>query len=91
MKELKGLEPIKFKEANKNLGRPSNMTEEECKSLWVYNDGYGCISCWKMTFRQRLSALFFGKIWLSVLSGKTQPPVWIGCAKNLFVKAEGEK
>lgn len=78
------MKAIKFKEANKNLLRPPNMTEEECKNLWVYTDGKQCISCWKMSFLQRLSALFFGRVWLSVLGGYTQPPVWLYCAKTVF-------
>lgn len=39
---------IKFKEANKNLSKPENMTDEECGSLWVYSDGRQCISCWRL-------------------------------------------
>ena len=80
------LKAIKFKEANKNLLKPSDMTDDECSSLWVYSDGRECISCWKLSFAQRISALLFGKIWLSVLSGKTQPPVWVGCGKTMFIK-----
>ena len=78
--------PIKFPEANKELLKPANMTDEECGSLWVYNDGRECISCWRLPLRQRLAALFFGRVWLSVLSGYTQPPVWVDCAKTVFVK-----
>ena len=78
------MKPIKFKEANKNLLKPENMTDEECSSLWVYTDGEQCISCWKLSFKQRLSALIFGRVWLSVLSGQTQPPVWVDCKKTVF-------
>ena len=85
---LPPLAPVKFPQANKNLTKPSNMTDEECKSLWVYNDGSQCISCWKLTFRQRLAVLFHGTIWLSVLSGHTQPPVWLACDKTVFSETE---
>ena len=78
------MKPVKFKEANKNLLKPNNMTDEECSNLWVYTDGEQCISCWKMTIKQRLSALFFGKVWISVLSGQTQPPIWLDCTKTVF-------
>ena len=80
------MKPIKFKEANKNLMKPSSMTDEECGSLWVYDDGTQCISCWKLNFWQRLNALFRGKIWLSVLGGGTQPPVWLQSYKTPFEK-----
>lgn len=82
------MNPIKFKEANKNLLKPNNMTDEECKSLWVYTDNQQCISCWKMTFKQRIKALLFGKVWLSVYSGQTQPPVWLDCDKTVFKESD---
>lgn len=53
------------------------MTESECSSLHVWCDGYQCVSVWKATFIERLKILFTGKVWLGVLSGKTQPPVFV--------------
>jgi hypothetical protein len=84
------MEPREFKEANKNLLKPEGMTEE-CGSLPVFTDGKQCISLWQMTWRERLSALFFGRIWLSVYSGQTQPPVWLSAERQVFkdVKEEG--
>lgn len=78
------MKPIKFKQANKNLLKPDNMTDKECSSLWVYTDGKHCVSCWKMSLRQRIAALIFGKVWLCVLSGSTQPPVWLDCDRTVF-------
>lgn len=80
------LKPVKFPEANKNLLKPDSMTDEECSSLWVYNDGKECVSCWHLNWKQRILAIIFGKIWLSILSGHTQPPVWIDCGKTVFIK-----
>lgn len=77
---------IKFKEANKNLLKPESMTDEECGSLWVYSDGRECISCWRLTWKERIKALLFGNVWLSVLSGCTQPPVWLACDDTVFIK-----
>lgn len=87
---MSALKPIKFPEANKILLKPNSMTDEECRSLWVHTDGEQCISCWKLSFKQRLSALLFGRIWLSVHSGFTQPPVWVACEKTPFIKATCE-
>ena len=78
--------PIKFKEANRVLLRPSNMTDDECKPLWVYTDRKECVSCWKLTWMDRIKALLFGKVWLIVLSGDTQPPVALMCEDSAFVK-----
>lgn len=83
------MKAIKFKYANRNLLKPQSMTDEECSSLWVFTDGKQCVSCWKLNWKERLSALFFGKIWLGVLSGATQPPVWLDSTRTIF--EEGRK
>jgi Zn-finger protein len=83
------MKPIKFKEANKILSKPESWGEEkECGLLPVFTDGEQCISCWKLSFIQRINALFFGKVWLSTYTGKTQPPVWLDCKKTVFEKPE---
>jgi len=78
------MEPIKFKYANKDLLKPEGWADEQCRSLPVFTDGRQCISLWKMTWRERLSALFFGNVWLFVHSGQTQPPVALMATKNIF-------
>ena len=77
---------VRFPEANRNLTKPQNMTDEECGSLWVFTDGCQCVSCWKLTWRQRLNLLLHGTIWLGVLSGGTQPPVWMTAAETVFFR-----
>jgi len=80
------MQPIIFEQANKNLLKPEGMTDEECGSLPVFTDGKVCISLWQMTWRERLSALFFGRVWLFVTSGATQPPVGLMAEKQIFGK-----
>jgi hypothetical protein len=80
------MKPIDFPQSTKVLQRPSVMAESECQSLPVWNDGKQCVSCWKPTLIERLKILFYGKVWLGVLSGNTQPPVFIS-GENVFVKA----
>ena len=82
------MRPREFPEANKVLMKPEGMTEEECGDLHVYNDGYHSISLWRPSFMERMSILFFGKVWLYVVSGKTQPPVTLWGTKNVFKKAD---
>jgi hypothetical protein len=78
------MEPMKFEQANRNLLKPEGMTDDECGPLPVFSDGTQCISLWKMTWRERLSALFFGKVWLFVYSGHTQPPVGLMAMNEIF-------
>lgn len=78
------MEPINFKQSNVKLGKPEGMTDEQCGSLPAFTDGKQVVSCWKMSFKERINALLFGRVWLSVQSGKTQPPVWNVCEKTCF-------
>lgn len=80
------MKPIQFKQATIELQRPISMTDEECASLPICRTEEGtCISCWKANFWQRIKFLFHGKIWLGVVSGHTQPPVWLDCTNTVFI------
>jgi hypothetical protein len=79
------MKPIKFKEANHDLIKPEGMTED-CGSLPVCFTGTEIVSLWRMTWKERISALLFGKTWLSVYSTHSQPPVALSCRKRYFYK-----
>lgn len=79
------MKPIDFPQSTKVLQKPSTMTDEECSSLHIWNDGKQCVSCWKPTFKERLNILFGGNVWLGVYSGKTQPPVFVS-GEQVFEK-----
>ena len=80
------MKPVKFKEAEIELKKPESMSDAECGSLWIYRKDDECISCWETSLWNRIKFLFHGKIWLGVLSGKSQPPVWLDCTKTVFLK-----
>jgi len=83
------MKPVKFPEANRELTRPDGMTEEECSSLFVWSDDERCLSLWRPTWRERLRFLFYGELWLFVLSGDTQPPVSLQFHYPFKVKNNG--
>jgi len=78
------MKPINFKEANTTLVRPSTRTPDECSPLPVFTDGQQTISCWNLSFRERMTALLTGRVWLSVKYGDVQPPVVLKCSKSFF-------
>lgn len=87
MQGTRAMMPIAFAQRTKTLAKPPSMTDEECGSLDVFEDhqSHALISCWRMTWRERLSALFFGRVWLWVMSGTvTQPPVSLQVSRNIF-------
>lgn len=78
--------PSKFKYMNATLGAPLNWDGQDMGDLPVWTDGTQCVSLWKMSLRERLSALLHGHIWLFVLAGKTQPPVSLLATKEALEK-----
>lgn len=79
------MKPINFSEANTELKKPKSMTSDECQPLPVFRNGSQCISCWRPTWRERLSILIYGKVWLRIY-GSDQPPVTIRGYKTAFIK-----
>lgn len=84
------MKPINFKHQTKELqpsGKQYSGNVIGVQSLPIFSDGEQCVSCWQMTWRERLSALFFGRAWLAILSGSTQPPVVIEITKEYLKEA----
>lgn len=86
--------PVSFVEHNRVLESPPNWDSEssgECGSLPCFTDGFQTISLWKLNWIERLQILWRGKLWLSVLSGSTQPPVWLTTERTPFVTDSKEQ
>ncbi len=86
------MRPAKFKQANRTLSPPSGQAYSDnvdgVNALHVWADGEQCVSLWQMSWRERLAALFYGRVWVAVLSGETQPPIYAEASKSYF--ADGE-
>lgn len=82
------MNPSDFKYSNTVLNPPKDAEYSDNVSdvipLPVWTDGEQCVSCWRPSLRERISILLFGKVWLGVLSGRSQPPVYLtGTRKHL--------
>lgn len=66
-------------EANINLIPGSSGADEDLPALkTTTSSGMPCfVSCWRLSWRERILALVGGRIWLNVL-GNGHPPVWVG-------------
>ena len=69
------MKPIDFDEQTKVLTKPAGMTDEQCGSLPVFCNGEQIISRWQMSWWERIKVFCSGKIWVSVWSGHTSPPI----------------
>lgn len=78
--------PADFRESLVAL-QPSGQkySESEVTPLPVWTDGELSVSCWKLSLRERLLALLFGRAWISMLvGGDTQPPVALAIHPTFF-------
>jgi len=67
------MRPIKTKEM-KHVLLAAPGDEHRVQALPIKRSNNGVSSCWKMSFKERVIALFTGKIWFECL-GKTHPPI----------------
>ena len=79
--------PTSFDESDAVLGRPSEMTDDQCGPLSIkrveYSDGTPVvISCWKLTQEELDEINKTGRVWLGIL-GVTMPPSWISGTKPI--------
>lgn len=92
------MKPVKFKEVN------ATMMPEEYQSLikahpkeredgklpiCVLSDGW--LSCWKLSFADRIRAVIFGRVWIYNFSPKYHYPISMECMRNIFVKLKTHK
>lgn len=84
------MQPVDFPEKTIDLQKPASMTDEECGPLPIYRDGTVCVSCWRPTWRERFSILFFGRIWVHVWSGLSQPPIALQGLRTIFKRVKPE-
>lgn len=88
------MKPIKFKQANVNLTAPKDWNDKDngkCGDLAVYVDKKLVVSCWRLSFMDKIKLVFNRKVrvWMFVhTTSMTQPPVSFSVAKTVFYKNE---
>lgn len=80
---------VPFPEANFTYKRPQNMTPEQCYDLPCYRSSNLTVSCWRLSFRDRLRVLLGKHVWLYLLMDG-HPPVAI-LPDSPFPKSEKPK
>jgi hypothetical protein len=86
------MEPTDFEQPSTKLRAPEGH-EASVLALPIYryvetHDGTEVpivVSCWRATWRERLSVLLFGRVWLRVW-GQTHPPIALDATQTIFNK-----
>lgn len=61
------MKPIKFKHCNIEIAKSQDEYETLHALIIDSPEGY-IVSCWKLSFKERIKILFIGKVWLSLMS-----------------------
>lgn len=79
------MKPIPFKEAASVFG--ADQPEYLPLPAFRHSDDWKCVSsCWKMNWKERITVLFTGKVWVSMPTfGKALNPVKISIDKPEMV------
>lgn len=79
------MRPIHFSESNAQLLAGDIP---DCGDLTVYKAGTQIVSKWKMSWRERLSALCYGVAFVSVRARETSPPIAVWVERQAFRKED---
>jgi len=63
---------------NRSLLPPPGVSESQCHTLHVFNNGTCSVSCWELTDEEWEEVLRTRRIYASVWYGSSQPPMLIG-------------
>jgi len=85
------MKPINFPESNLKLQKPPGMTDKDCAPLPIHTDGQTCISCWELSHEEINTIIKNRVVWIGVLSGETQPPVWLSADRPFEEKRMASK
>jgi len=84
--------PIDFPESNLNLSvceEHAKQGVEPMKAAFAQfpNGTQGVLECWRLSWKERLGALFLGRVWVSLMVGRTHvPPVSVWVERSPFPK-----
>lgn len=71
--------PIPWHGQNRRLIAPANIAKDIIQDLPVFNNGKLSVSCWQLTEIELCDIIQNGgKIYLAVVFGPSQPPVFVG-------------
>jgi len=76
------MKPINFKGANTLFAKNQSKYKPLPALTIEGKEGY-VISCWRLSFKERLKVLFFGRVWLRLMSfNKPLTPSFMSTSKT---------
>ena len=85
------MQPEIFEGVNLTLTAPKGWADRSlglCGDLPISQQDGVCVSCWSLTPEERRAVYDGAQIYVSVASGKTQPPISLAVDKEYLLKQE---
>lgn len=76
-----------FTEANAEVIK-SKSIKEDFENAYIRREEGNCYSLWKGNLFDRIRFLIFGRIWIKMRSGETQPPVKVSTKYHVIENRE---
>lgn len=70
--------PVQFPGSNRVLRPPEGHDEVSVRSMHTFTNGFHSVSCWQFDKDEIEEIVRTGRLFCSVLSGQTQPPIYLG-------------
>jgi hypothetical protein len=72
---------VDFEGSNKTLNAPKGV--ENVEQLHTFTNGRCSVSCWELDADELAEIARTGRVYLSVISGETQPPVFVSSESGM--------
>lgn len=76
-------QPVIFPGFNLVLKPPRGEDELSCQSMPTFTNGVHSVSCWELDADELAEIARTGRIFVSLWSGRSQPPVHVGSENNV--------
>ena len=76
-------QPIEFNGSNRILQPPKGYDKEQVTPMHIFTNGVICVSKWKLSEEALKEVLETGCLFVSLISGHTQPPIFIGSEEEV--------
>jgi hypothetical protein len=73
--------PVEFEGQNFVLRPP--VKAENILPLPIFRNGKCCVSCWQLTDDEIAEIVTSRRVYVTVFSGDTQPPIYVGSGGNV--------
>lgn len=70
--------PVEFPGVNLRLNAAPGSEHNVNSGIPAFNNKVSTITCWELSAEELRDILATGKVWVSIMAGSSQPPLFVG-------------